>query len=285
MKKQLEKLPLIMFFAIALAALLLAACGKGLSKEQQAEVDATVADYTARIADITWWEAQYHETYYAFYSDGRVEEDGRVSEPGNWVIRFGGEYDGSKDVSKMSQKEIEEQCDYYIHFDAPVGSAGFSRLHLKVTFDDSGNLVLGSIDPMIYEPGPAIVREVPDGTTPDPYFYGNFTSNNWGVWGFEDGGSIGKIWVFQDDGTGAETIGSMNGELIYPDYFYWSFKDGQLYIEWARDDEYVAEYGKDIDVYHVEKGDGEFFITHYLDFNGTGREHLVITDKLDIYSW
>ena len=271
---------------LSISILVLTACGGGLSKEQQAEVDATIADYTARIQDVPWWEEQYHSTYYTFYSDGRVEQDGRISEPDNWEIRFGGEYDNDKDVSKMSQKEIEEKCDYYIHFDAPEGSAGFSRLHLKVDFDENGDLVLGNVDPTVYVPGPAIIREVPEGTVQDPYFYGNFAENNWGVWGFtSDDGGIGKLWIFQEDGLGAETVGTMNGELIYPDYFYWSFKDGQLYIEWARDEDYVSEYGSDIDVYTVEKGDGEFYITHYLDFDGANKEHLVVTDQLDIYSW
>ena len=97
-------------------------------------------------------------------------------------------------------------------------------------------------------------------------------------------GSIGVLWIFQPDGLGAETIGSMNGELIYPDTFLWGVRDDVLYIEWNRSEEYIEEYGRDIDVCEVERGDGEFWVTDPFDSNG-GRRHFVATDALDIYSW
>ena len=77
----------------------------------------------------------------------------------------------------------------------------------------------------------------------------------------------------------------MNGELIYPEVFTWGVRDDMLYIEWDRSEEYIEEYGRDIDAYHVERGDGEIWITDYLDSDGDSRQHLVVTDRVDIYSW
>ena len=271
---------IISVFLTAVLVLSLASCGSGLSKKEQEEIDRTVAEYTEKLVGPTWWNDQWGYAI-KFYEDGTVEDEGYISEPGNWYISYGEQYNRNADVSKMSRKYIDEFCGYYLRYDSPAYSDG-KKMDCRISFTDDGNLVLFDD---VYYPGPDYIHEVPEDTYLDPYFYGTYKANNWGVWAFvADDGSEGKLWVFQDDGLGAETIGAYGGELIYPDTFTWSFKDGMLYIEWPRSDEYIAEYGKDIDAYNVERGDGEFWITSYLDRDGSSRQHLVQTDNLDIAS-
>lgn len=260
---------------------------KGLTKEQQAEVDATVADYTERIQGITWRNVENAEMSLKFHEDGTVEENGRFSEPGSWEIRFGGEYDNSLPVAEMTKKQIEEWCDYYLRYDQPEGLSGYDRQHLVVHFDEDGNLVLGKYTPATYIPSIDTIYEMPEDAYQDEFFYGNFPANDWGVWVRinEETGDEGELWIIQPDGKGAETVGAMAGELIYPDYFQWAYKDDHLYIQWARTEEYIAENGQDLDVYVIEKGDGEFWATPYLDFEGKKKVHYRQTKKLDIYSW
>ena len=50
---------------------------KGLTKEEQAEVDRTVRDYNERILDTTWRNEKWGS--YRFLADGSVEEDGELS--------------------------------------------------------------------------------------------------------------------------------------------------------------------------------------------------------------
>ena len=50
---------------------------KGLTKEEQAEVDRTVRDYNDRILDTTWRNEKWGS--YRFLADGSVEEDGELS--------------------------------------------------------------------------------------------------------------------------------------------------------------------------------------------------------------
>ncbi|MBO7677216.1 MAG: lipoprotein [Erysipelotrichaceae bacterium] len=261
--------------------ILLSGCGNGISKAKQKEIDATVGKYTEMIVGPTWWSKQGNLAL-KFYEDGRVEEDGKFAEPGNWYISFGEENNRNVDLSKLSKKFIDQYCDYFLRWDEQYAGEP-KKNNWKISFNEEGDLVLWYEE---YERGVDYIHEVPEDAYLDPYFYGNYRNNNWGVWGFDDGdGKIGSIWIFQDDGLGAETVGSFNGELIYPDTFTWSFKDDYLYIEWSRSEEYIADNGRDIDVYKVEKGDNEFYITSYLDRDGKTRQRLVVTDKLDIHSW
>lgn len=253
---------------------------KGLSDERKAEIDARIADYTERIVGPTWHNYEMNNAL-RFYEDGTVEDAGHISEPGNWYISFGEQYNRNADVSQMTQDHIEEYCDYYLRYDSPAYADG-KKFNQKIRFGENGNLVLWDEE---YVPGVDYLHEIPEDTFLDPYFYGNYPANDWGVWGFEYDGKIGTLWIFQPDGLGAETVGSMGGELIYPETFEWHVKDDMLYIEWPRSEEYIEENGKDIDAYHVERGDGEFWITFYLDHEGSSRQHLVETDQVDIYSW
>ena len=295
MKKTAFGRTALIILELALAAILcmpLAGCGqivhrvmdhygpKGLSAEKQAEVDAVVADYTERIVGPTWHSIQW-DSALRFYEDGTVEIEGRLTEPDNWRIEFGPEYSGDLPVSEMSQDAIRDRCDYFLRYEQPI-YGGTENRHYRISFSEDGNLMLWDDE---YASGPDYVHEIPAAAVLDPYFLGNYPANGWGVWGDEDeDGSIGVLWIFQPDGLGAETIGSMNGELIYPDTFLWGVRDDVLYIEWNRSEEYIEEYGRDIDVCEVERGDGEFWVTDPFDSNG-GRRHFVATDALDIYSW
>ena len=266
------------FIVFILMLLMLTGCGKGLSKKQQTEVEKTVKEYSEKLIGPTWWSYSSNSSL-KFYEDGTIEEDGYVSEPGNWYVSFGEQYNRNADVSKMNKKYIEEWCDYYLRYDSPA-YYDHQKMNNKISFNEKGNLVLWDEE---YVPGVDIVHEIPEDAYLDPYFYGNYKANNWGVWAkiYEDD-KEGSIWVFQDDGLGAETIGAYGGQLIYPDTFTWAFKDDKLYIEWPRDEEYITEYGRDIDVYIIEKGDGQFYATDYLDYEGKTRTLYRQTDKLDI---
>ena len=259
---------------------LLSGC-TGVSKSQQKEIDKNIAEWSEKLVGPTWWDEDKHFAY-RFYEDGRVEEDGYISEPGNWYISFGEQYNPNTDVSKLSKKFIKEYCDYYVRFKSPAYKVEEKYCNFRIRFDDNGNLYFFD---ELYTPGVDYIHEIPEDAYLDSYFYGNFSANNWGVWAFiGDDGKEGKLWVFQDDGYMAETVGSYGGELIYPSVYKWAFKDDYLYLEALRDEDYIAEYGRDIDVYRVEKGNNEFYITSYLDFDGNNRERLAVTDKLDIYS-
>ena len=76
-----------------------------------------------------------------------------------------------------------------------------------------------------------------------------------------------------DDGLGAETIGIFGGEFVYPDTFYWSYKDGYLYIDWTYQNEDGSEEHYKLDIYEVKKGDGEFYTTDYQKTADTVSEH------------
>ena len=266
---------------LAVLATVSGCAATGLSKKQQAQIEKTISEYNEKLVGKTWWNYRWGYAY-RFYEDGRVEESGSISEPGNWYISFGEQYNRNSDLSKYRKKFIEQYCDYYLRFDSP-SYYDHPKQDYRISFNEKGNLVLFDDE---YEPGVDYIHEIPEDAYLDDYFLGTYKANNWGVWGFEyEDGKIGSIWVFQDDGLGAETVGSMGGELIYPETFTWAFKDDMLYIEWTRSEEYISEYGKDIDVYYVEKGDKEFYITSYLDHEKANRQHLVVTDQLDIYSW
>ena len=261
-----------------LILLMVSGCGRGLSKKQQAKIDATIKEYSEKLIGPTWWN--YHSgTALRFYEDGIVEEDGRISEPGNWYISFGEQYNRNLDLSKTSRKFIEEYCDYFLRYDSPAYFDG-RKTDDRISFNDNGNLVLWDEE---YFRGVDYIHDIPEDAYLDPYFYGNYKVNNWGVWAkISEDNKEGSIWIFQDDGLGADTIGSYGGQLIYPDTFTWAFKDDMLYIEWPRDEEYIAEYGKDVDVFIVEKGDGEFYASDYLDHEGKTRTLYRQTDKLDL---
>ena len=268
---------------IFIIAVLLVLCGcTGISRSQQKQIDKTIAEYSEKLIGPTWWD-QKGKFSYRFYADGTVEEDGYLSEPGSWHISFGEQYNENTDLSKLSKKFIENYCDYFVRFISPAYKVEETHRNLRIRFDDDGNLYLYD---ELFLPGMDIIHEIPEDAYLDPFFFGNYKANNWGVFGYEyEAGKIGELLVFQDDGYAAETTGSFNGELINPSIYTWAFKDDYLYLEALRSEEYIAEYGKDIKVYKVEKeADGNFYLTDYLDREGNSRRHYVITDKLDLYA-
>lgn len=246
---------------------------KGLTVEEQATIDKTTTEYIDKIKNKTWYsdESNFH---WRFNEDGSVEEDGILSEPNNWILKFGNEYDTTTPLSEYSRKAIEETSDYYIHFKSPIYEN--KQYHLKVKFSDTDNLILGSTP---YIVGIDYIHEVPEDTILDPYFY---TPYAWGDTG-EDG-LVGIYWVLQDDGLGAETTGALFGEMIYPSTFYWSIKDNYLYIDWTSlNEEDGTENHYKLDVYEFEKlDDNSFNVWPYMDYKKENVTHFVATDSIDI---
>jgi hypothetical protein len=262
---------------ILIVLFLLVGCGSGIN---QKEIDETIEDYKTRISDVTWHGVERNYIW-RFNSDGSVEEYMNVSEPNNWQIYYGNEW--HDDVAKMSKKE-REKCGYYLHYVSPTYG---DETTLKINFNENGELVLGEYTPTTFRKGIDVYKQIPEDASLDDFFLGTYSRNNWGV--FADvtaDDKEGELWIFQDDGIGAKSVGSYNGELIYPSYFAWRVKDDLLFIEMARDEEWIRDYGhRDLYVYKLEKGDKEFWITPYLEIQGVYTNHYRVTNKVDIYSW
>ncbi|MBR6406819.1 MAG: hypothetical protein IKS18_11615 [Lachnospiraceae bacterium] len=245
---------------------------KGLSASEQAEVNRNVREWTEKLPGVTWWDAEMNWSL-RFYEDGTVEEDGILSEAGNWYIAFGSEYDEKTPVSEMSRDYIERFCDYYLHFDSPARAYEDHRYHCRIHFDPDGNLVLWDT---VYTAGVDYIHEIPADAVQDPFF----TQCVWGEQG--DDGKVGSLWVMQDDGLGAETIGSMGGEWVYPTTFYWSYKDPYLFIDWTSLDEEGSENHYKLEIFKVTKNENSFDIRDYLEKPGSGTTHYVKAEEQDI---
>lgn len=271
MKKTVYALILLL-----IAALELTGCAaKGMTKEMQEEVDEVLKDYREKIVDITWHEAEYPTSALRFFSDGRVEEieystvflRGVSSAEEGWILEFSDEYRGYRNwkMEDIPRKELEENFDYYIHFYSPMRS-DHHYYHIPISFDEEGNLYCWDRK---YVKGLDYIEEIPEDTFVDDYFTQT-------VWEIDDSG---KYWIMWDDGWGAETVGTYNGELIYPTYFQWAFKDDLLYIDW-----YVTEDSNiDIDAYVIEKGELNFQMTHYWETDDS--YHMVPSGDIDIMSF
>ncbi|MBR0418149.1 MAG: hypothetical protein IJI66_03170 [Erysipelotrichaceae bacterium] len=257
---------------------LLSACGSGIN---QKEIDKTINEYKEKISDVTWHGID-NKQIYRFNFDGSVEEYMNVSEPNNWELYYGNQW--HDDVTKMSKSQ-REKCGYYLSYTSPLYG---DKTTIRVSFNEDGDLVLGEYTPTTYKKGIDVYKEIPEDVSLDDFFIGTFPANNWGVFADVTGDESkeGELWIFQDDGLGAKSVGSYNGELINPTHFRWGVKDDLLFIEVARDEEWIKDYGHhDLYVYKVEKGDKEFWLTPYLEIQGVYTNHYRVTNKVDIYSW
>ena len=279
----MKKIPAIAIVLLLIAALLpgLTGCdrlgrvlqynlgSKGLSPERQEEVDAIAADYAERLQGVTWWHPIYPASY-RFFADGTVEENGVLSEPGAWTVSYS-DRNGTLILAETPRVTIEEQCDFYLFYDSPLQNR---RIALRLSFNEDGNPVFGDVDPEVYVPGPDYFHEIPSDATVDSFFTQT-------VWGEDLGdGNVGGLWILWEDGWGAETVGSYQGELIYPVYFHWACKDDLLFIDWYVDE--TSNQGPD--VYRIERGALDFYRTPYLDRDESNREHMIPSGEIDIAS-
>ncbi|MBR5060478.1 MAG: hypothetical protein IKX06_06875 [Clostridia bacterium] len=239
---------------------------KGLTAKEQEEVDKNVREWTRKITGVTWWDDNMYWSL-RFYEDGSVEEDGVLSGPDNWYITFGDEFNENKPVSEFDRNYIEQFCHYFLHFDSPARVYEKKRYHCRISFDGDGNLVLWDTT---YKPGVDYIHEVPKDAALDPFFCQC-------IWGDQSGdGKIGKLWIMQDDGLGAETVGAIGGEWILPETFYWSYKAPYLYIDWTSLNEDGTENHYKLDVFKVTfDGDRSFDTADYLGKPGTASTHWV----------
>lgn len=237
---------------------------KGLTAEEQAEVDRTVSDWTSRITGVTWWDDGMHRSL-RFFEDGSVEDDGVLSGPDNWYIKFGDELNENKPVSEFDRNYIEKFCGYYLHFDSPARAYENYRYHCRIKFDGDGNLVLWD---ETYKPGIDWIHEIPGDAKVDPFF-------SRCIWGDEEDGKIGKLWILQEDGLGAETVGSIGGEWILPTTFYWSYKAPYLYVDWTSLNEDGTENHYRLDVYKITMNEDSFDAADYLERPGAAATHWV----------
>lgn len=261
---------------LLLFVLLVSGCqAKGMSKKMKEEVEATLADYREKLVDVTWHREDRPTEAFRFFSDGRVEEidystvfmRGVSTAEEGWFMEYLDEYRGYRnwDPNKIPRKAYEEEFDYYVHFYSLMRWDKY-YYHIPISFDEEGNLYCWNNK---YVKGMDYIEEIPQDAYIDDYFAQT-------VWEFDD---TGRYWIMQDDGWGAETVGTYQGELIYPTYFEWAYKDGLLYIDW-----YVTEDSNiDIDAYFVEKGDLNFQMTHYWEAEKS--YHMVPSGDIDIMSF
>ena len=261
---------------LIISLLLLCSCSNGLSKKEAQEVEKTLNEYREKLVNITWHEEAHPTSAYRFFDDGRVEEidystvflRGVSDKDNGWVLKYSDEYD-NYDINKTDKKRIEKYFNYYVHFKSPY-RADEHIYHIPIHFDEEGNLYMWDYK---YIKGLDYVEEIPSDATIDKYFTQT-------VWGFEyEDGKSSRYWIMWNDGWGAETVGTLNGSLIYPTYFNWAYKDGLLYIDW-----YVTEDSNiDIDAYVIEKGDLNFTMTHY--WNTKESYHMIPSGDIDIASF
>ena len=262
---------------ILIIFLLLVMCcsctSKGLKGKKKEEVENTLKEYREKLVDVTWHNAMYPTNAFRFFSDGRVEEIDHstvfsrgVSDVENgWTLKFSDEYD-KYNLEETDQKRIEKYFKYYVHFTSPM-RADEHKYHIPIFFDENGDLYMWDEK---YVKGVDYIEGIPDDAYIDEYFTQT-------VWGFDDGdGTSSRYWIMWDNGWGAETVGSYMGELIYPTYFQWAFKDDMLYIDW-----YVTEDSNiDIDAYVIKKGDLNFQMTHY--WSSKYDYHMVPSGDIDL---
>ena len=262
---------IIMIFMILLFC---SSCSsKGLRGKKKEEVENTLKQYREKLVDVTWHNEKYPTSAFSFFSDGRVEEIDHstvflrgVSDVENgWILKFSDEYDNYI-LEESDQKRIDKWFNYYVHFISPMRSDRF-HYHIPIYFDEKGDLYMWD---QKYVRGVDYIEEIPLDAYVDEYFTQT-------VWGFDNGdGSSSRYWIMWDNGWGAESIGTYQGDLIYPTYFKWAYKDDLLYIDW-----YVTEDSNiDIDAYVIEKSDLNFNMTHY--WNSKLTYHMVPSGDIDI---
>ena len=258
--------------ALLVMSISLVAC-TGLSKKETQEVEKTLNEYRSKLVNITWHDELHPTSAFRFFDDGRVEEidystvflRGVSTVEDGWVLKYSDEYDGY-DINKTDKKRIEKYFNYYIHFKSPY-RIDEHIYHIPIHFDEEGNLYMWDSK---YVKGLDYIEEIPTDASLDSYFTQT-------VWGYEyEPGKSSRYLIFFKDGSGAETTGTYQGQLIYPTFFYWGYKDGLLYIDW-----YVTEDSNiDIDAYVIEKGDLNFQMTHYWDTSKT--YHMIPSGDIDI---